>query len=388
MTDPVSPYPLPTSGKPKPRYELLDGLRGIAAILVIWYHFFEGFATSPVDQMMNHGYLAVDFFFVLSGFVLGYSYDDRWRKGLTARRFMLRRIVRLQPMVVLAALLGALAWILQGSVHWDGTPAPLSSLLIALVLGLVLIPVIPGAEADVRGNGEMFPLNGPSWSLFFEYIGSLLYALILRRLSDRWLRLVVIASGAALAATAFCNASGAYHLGVGWSMADGGFFGGLARLTFSFSVGLLICRHFRRRTIRGAFWICSALMATLMAMPYIGGDTPSAWNALYDSTATLIIFPLIVYIGACGVTTDRLSTSLCNTLGELSYPVYIVHYPIMYLFYSWVWAHGYSFSQVWPACCALFILIILLARTALRYYDAPLRRYLSAKWLRRPANKK
>ena len=82
----------------KPRYELLDGLRGVAAFAVIWYHFFEGFATSPTDQWMNHGYLAVDFFYVLSGFVIGYAYDDRWRDGgMTAGRFMLRRVIRLQP---------------------------------------------------------------------------------------------------------------------------------------------------------------------------------------------------------------------------------------------------------------------------------------------------
>ena len=153
----------------RPRYELLDGLRGIAAFVVIWYHFGEGFATSPVDQMINHGYLAVDFFFVLSGFVLGYAYDNRWKNGsMTAGRFMLRRVIRLHPMVILSVILGAVAYLIQGSVQWDGTPVPLTTLLLALFLGLFLIPVIPGIDADVRGNGEMFPLNGPSWSLFFE----------------------------------------------------------------------------------------------------------------------------------------------------------------------------------------------------------------------------
>ena len=160
----------------RPRYDLLDGLRGVAAILVIFYHFGEGFATSPVDQMLNHGYLAVDFFFVLSGFVLGYAYDDRWRKGLTASRFMLRRVIRLHPMVILSVALGTVAYLIQGGVQWDGTPVSLHLLLVALLLGLLLIPVLPGMGADVRGNGEMFPLNGPSWSLFFEYIGSILYA--------------------------------------------------------------------------------------------------------------------------------------------------------------------------------------------------------------------
>lgn len=80
----------------KPRYELLDGLRGVAALLVIWYHFFEGFATSPTDQMMNHGYLAVDFFFVLFGFVIGYAYDGRWSRGAPLRCCMacMRGLVR------------------------------------------------------------------------------------------------------------------------------------------------------------------------------------------------------------------------------------------------------------------------------------------------------
>ncbi len=137
----LNPNPLPVAGTAKPRYELLDGLRGVAAMLVIWYHFFEGFATSPTDQMMNHGYLAVDFFFVLSGFVIGYAYDGRWKSGLTPGRFMLRRVVRLQPMVVLAVILGAIAWLVQGSVGWDGTPFSLDSLVVSLLLELILIPV-------------------------------------------------------------------------------------------------------------------------------------------------------------------------------------------------------------------------------------------------------
>ena len=77
----------------KPHYELLDGLRGIAALLVIWYHIFEGFATSPIDQRFNHGYLAVDFFFILSGFVVGYAYDDRWKTTMNTKDFFKRRLI-------------------------------------------------------------------------------------------------------------------------------------------------------------------------------------------------------------------------------------------------------------------------------------------------------
>lgn len=378
----LNPDPLPVAEDARPRYELLDGLRGIAAMLVIWYHFFEGFATSPTDQVINHGYLAVDFFFVLSGFVIGYAYHNRWKSGMTAGRFMLRRVIRLHPMVVLSVILGAVAWLVQGSVKWDGTPVPADNLLVALLLGLILIPVFPGAGADVRGNGEMFPLNGPSWSLFFEYIGSILYALILHRLSIRALRAVVIVSGLCLAASAFSNMSGAYHIGMGWTLADYGFLGGFFRLSFSFSTGLLLSRTFRKRKIRGAFWICTAIMAALMVCPYIGGPEPSVWNAVYDSVAILFIFPVLVYVGACGTTTDSFSTGLCSFLGELSYPVYVVHYPVMYLFYAWVWANGYSFPEVWPVCCALFAGIILMAWLAFQFYDTPVRAWLSARWIK------
>ena len=149
---------------------------------------------------MNHGYLAVDFFYVLSGFVIGYAYDDRWRDGgMTAGRFMLRRVIRLQPMVVLSVVLGLVAFLVQGSVRWDGSAVPVGMVLLSLLMGLFLIPVFPGMGADVRGNGEMFPLNGPSWSLFFEYIGSILYAVVLHRLSRKALACVTAVSGAGLA---------------------------------------------------------------------------------------------------------------------------------------------------------------------------------------------
>lgn len=364
----------------QPRYDILDGLRGVAAMLVIWYHFFEGFATSPTDQMMNHGYLAVDFFFVLSGFVIGYAYDKRWQSGnMTAGRFMLRRVIRLHPMVVLSVVLGAVAYLLQGSVKWDGTPVSLSMVVLALCMGLLLIPVLPGAGAEVRGNGEMFPLNGPSWSLFYEYIGSILYAFVLHRLGRKSLGAVVAISAVGLAACAICNMSGAYHLGVGWSMADGGWIGGFFRLSFSFGIGLLMQRGFKARHIRGAFWKCSALIAVVMACPYVGGPEPSVYNAIYDLACTLILFPAIVYIGACGTTTDRFSTAVCETMGQLSYPVYIIHYPVMYMFYAWVWANGLSFGQVWPVCVGLFVMIALMAWGVLKLYDEPVRRWLTNK---------
>ena len=121
----------------------------------------------------------------------------------------------------------------------------------------------------------------------------------------------------------------------------------------------------------------------MLACPYVGGDEPSVLNALYDSVCTLLVFPAIVYIGACGVTTDSFSTHTCEFLGKLSYPVYIVHYPVMYLFYAWVWAGGRTFAEVWPVCLLLFAGIITLAWCAMKFYDEPVRRWLSARLLRK-----
>jgi len=365
----------------RPRYELLDGLRGVAAVLVIWYHFFEGFASSPVDQMMNHGYLAVDFFFVLSGFVIGYAYDGRWSHGMTAGRFMLRRVIRLHPMVVLSVCLGALAFWLQGSVKWDGTSVDTFHLLVALGLGLFMIPLLPGVAADVRGNGEIFPLNGPSWSLFFEYLVSILYAAVLHRMSARAIKTLTCVAGAGLALWALCDMSGSYHLGVGWSFADFGFVGGVLRVTYSFGAGLLMQRMFKPCKVKGAFWWCAFIIGAVMACPYVGGSDINVGNGIYDALCTLVVFPAVVYLGACGTATDAFSEGVCGFLGRVSYPIYIIHYPVMYLFYAWVWKHGYNFGQVWPVCAGLFILIIIMAWAALTFYDEPVRSYLSRRLL-------
>ncbi len=363
----------------KPHYRILDGLRGVAALMVIWYHVFEAFATSPYDQGFNHGYLAVDFFFILSGFVIGYAYDDRWGK-MKKKDFFKRRLIRLQPMIIMGAVLGAVTFFIQGGVMWNGTRVAVSMIMIALLLQLFLIPAIPGSGAEVRGNGEMFPLNGPSWSLFFEYIGNILYALILRRLSTRALTVLVVIAGAGLAVFAVGNFSGFGHLGVGWTMADYNLIGGFLRLLFSFSAGLLMSRVFRPVRIRGVFWICSLAVIVLLSMPYIGnGDFP--WmNGLYDAVCVILIFPVLVYLGASGMTTDKITTGMCKWLGDISYPLYIVHYPFMYLFYAYVWKNGLTFVQTWPLTLVVFFGNILLAYLCLKLYDEPVRRFLTKRF--------
>ena len=365
----------------KPHYELLDGLRGVAALLVIWYHVFEAFATSPIDQKFNHGYLAVDFFFILSGFVIGYAYDDRWKMTMTVKDFVKRRLIRLHPMVVMGAILGACTFYIQGSEKWDGSQVSLSVLMLAMLLNLFLIPAIPGSKVEVRGNGEMYPLNGPSWSLFSEYIGNILYALFIRRLSTKSLALLVSLSGIGLAAFAISGLSGYGHLGVGWTLLDYNLIGGFLRLMFSFSAGLLMSRVFKPVKIRGAFWICSLVIAVLLSVPYVGNKEFSWINGIYDSVCAILLFPLLVYWGASGKTTDKWTLKICKFFGDISYPVYIVHYPFMYLFYAWVWNNDLTFGQVWPVVLLLFFGNILLAYLCLKLYDEPIRRWLSKRFL-------
>ena len=135
----------------KPHYDLLDGLRGVAAILVLFYHIFEGFAFaeatngvgSGIITTLNHAHIAVDFFFILSGFVISYAYDNRWGH-MSMGQFFKRRLIRLHPMLVMGAVLGFVAFSFVGFERWDGTTAPTSWVMIALLLTMFMIPAVPG----------------------------------------------------------------------------------------------------------------------------------------------------------------------------------------------------------------------------------------------------
>ncbi len=363
-------------------YLILDGLRGVAALMVICFHIFEAFATSPLDQRFNHGYLAVDLFFLLSGFVVGYAYDNRLRSGaMTTREFLLRRLVRLHPMVVLASVVGVLAFVAVGCERWDGTTTSLVAVGVAWLMTATMLPSGVGAISDVRGNGEMFSLNGPAWSLFFEYIGNIIYVFLLRRLSTAWLKVVVVLCGTGVA----IGAIGTGSIGVGWTMADGGLWGGLVRMLFSFSLGLLMCRNFKAwRGCRHSFLLCSVVLVVLLAMPRLGGEERVWINGLYELLCITTLFPLVLQLGASGEVEGK-SSEVCSLLGDLSYPLYIIHYPLMYIFYRYVWNNALTFGEAWPVALTVVAGSITLAWAAYRFYDLPLRTRLSEKLQHRRA---
>lgn len=373
----------------KPHYELLDGLRGVAALFVLWYHIFEGFAFAEATNgegagiitTLNHGHIAVDFFFILSGFVISYAYDERWNK-ISLCNFFKRRLIRLHPMVVMGAIIGAVTFFVAGCEKWDGTTTPTSLVMLALLLTMFMIPALPGVPYEVRGNGEMFPLNGPAWSLFFEYIGNIIYALFIRRLPTKALAVLTALLGVAHAWFFIGNISEYDCVGVGWTIDAVNLTGGLLRMLFPFTAGMLLARTFKPRKIKGTFWVCTALLAAAFSIPYITPTGSVSLNSLYEVVCIALLFPFIVWLGACGECSDNLTGRINKFLGDISYPLYIIHYPIMYLFYAWlIEKHHYTLGETWGVALTVIIASILLAYTILKLYDEPVRRYLAKRFL-------
>ena len=374
----------------KPHYELLDGLRGVAAILVLFYHVFEGLAFaestngagSGLITTLNHGHIAVDFFFILSGFVISYAYDDRWAK-MSTWQFFKRRLVRLHPMLVMGAVIGAIAFAIAGFEKWaDKGVTPFGWVMLAMLLTMFMIPAVPGVPYEVRGNGEMFPLNGPAWSLFFEYIGNILYALVIRRLSTKILTILAVVLGCLHTWFFVGNVSGYDMVGVGWTINEVNFWGGLIRMLFPFTVGMLLARTFKPRKVRGAFWICCVMLVVLFAVPYIAPfeNSDISVNSLYEVVCIVAVFPFIVWLGACGGMASSFTSKVSKVLGDLSYPLYIVHYPIMYIFYAWLIEKKiYTLNECLGVAALVVVSSIVLALLCLKLYDEPVRRWLTRK---------
>ena len=374
----------------KPRYDILDGLRGVASMMVLLYHVFNDAKSffvwpAPVNEFY-HGFLGVDFFFILSGFVMGYAYDERWLtpsqpprgEAMTFWGFVKRRLIRLHPMVVMGVLIGVVAFIIPGCTKWDGSAVPVETLMWATLLALFLIPAPSGM--DVRGNTEAFPLNGPHWSLFFEYIGSLLYGLLLHRLSTKWLRVWVACGIVSLATYALFQKDGG--VAYGWSSEPMNLLGGALRMLYAYPMGLLMARMFRKRKpepIKGPVFLLSSLgLAALLGLPLFGGkDT----ETIFQLVCLFSFFPAIIWFAARGIVTGWRQRTV-SFLGRLSYPLYAVHFPLIYLYITWVGKDGHpyeGYSQPWLVALITIGASVLVATLCLLFYDEPIRRKLSGK---------
>ena len=374
----------------KPRYEILDGLRGVAATLVVAYHLLETYYGGGPDQPINHGYLAVDFFFALSGFVIGYAYDDRW-KQMTTWSFFKRRLIRLHPMVIFGTLFGALMFYFGNCSEFPLiNDTPWWMVVVVMLWCFTMIPL--PASMDIRGWAETNPLNGPAWSLQWEYLANILYALVFRHLSKVALGICVLFFAAMTVVLCLDidilgvlseRSYAAYTVIGGWCTTPDQLQIGFTRLLYPFFCGLLLSRMGWMIKVRGGFWWCSLLIVILLGMPWMGLGTEgvSRWtNGLYEAVCILLMFPLIVAIGAGSSVKGGKSEAINRFLGDISFPIYITHFPLVYMQKSWVESHKDAplSTHVFVAV-SLFFLAVGLAYAALKLYDLPVREWLKRK---------
>ncbi len=365
----------------KPHYEILDGLRGVAAAMVVAFHLLEAHSGgNHLNQIINHGYLAVDFFFMLSGFVIGYAYDDRWNRMSTGT-FFKRRLIRLQPMVVMGSIVGAaLFWFQDAPCYPAMEGVSAGAVLLVMLLGCTLLPL--PLKWDIRGWMEMHPLNGPAWSLYYEYIGNILYALFIRKFSKT--ALTVLVAIAACFTVHRCLTAPAGDIVGGWALNWEQQYVGLVRLMYPFFGGLLLSRlGWLIRTRKNAFWWCSLMIVVVLSVPRIGGEDGYWMNGLYEAFCIICIFPVIVSMGAGGRITGRRSAAVCKFLGDISYPVYITHYPLVYIYTAWAFNHQATLAEGLPYMLLTFVGAFALAYACLKFYDLPVRRWLTERFLKK-----
>ncbi len=374
----------------KPRFEILDGLRGVAALCVVLYHMVECYPKEIVGAFMTHGYMAVDFFFALSGFVIGYAYDDRWDR-MSTWGFFKRRITRLHPMVIMGVLVGLIFFYYSGSCELfnlvDGTPW--WKLLLEALLLICMIPL--PKSMDIRGWGELTGIDGPIWTLMYEYVANILYAFVFRFLPKWGLWICVVAAGVLSAdLTLHLNIFG--NLQTDWcaySVVGGFYFDpenvyiGFSRLLYPFLSGLLLCRLGKRIHIRNGFAIAALMVLVMFAVPQLGGDNRII-DGSYQLLCILFLFPLILAIGAGSNLTGRKSSAFCKFLGDISFPLYITHYPLIYMHTAWAENHAGS-----PLGTHIFVGIVTvllalgIAYASLKLYDEPVRGWLKEHWLKK-----
>ncbi|WP_219921482.1 acyltransferase [Rufibacter sp. XAAS-G3-1] len=346
--------------KTKHHFVILDGLRGVAALAVVIFHFMEWVYPDPGKNFIGHGFLAVDFFFCLSGFVIGYAYNDRLG-SMGVMEFFTSRLIRLHPLVILGSVLGLLAFLFDPFAAYTGEYGT-GKLILVFLCSLFLIPF--PVMKDRAFN--LFGLNALSWSLFWEYVANIVYALLLYRLSRRYLAVLTL-----LAAAALCLVSyRAGNLLGGWSGET--FWDGCARVSYSFSAGLLIYRS--NWVIKNGlgFVGLAILLSLAFVMPHF------EWNWVAEALVVLFFFPLLVALGAGSSLSPRLE-KICVFSGKISYPLYMTHYAVMWMFGNYYTSNKPGATELFLIVSIGTILLVGVAYFVMVVYDIPVRRYLSRK---------
>lgn len=340
------------------RFATLDGLRGLAALLVLVWH---ALGKHPQYQPLGSAYLAVDLFFMLSGFVVAFAYEDRLRGGMTFRSFWLVRLVRLYPLYLLGTAIGALvatAWVMQAG----GEPWRFKPLIGEMLLGLVLLPK-PVADGEIG-----FPLNSPAWSLFFELVINLLYAALLPFLTTRMLVRIAIVSSVGLYAVAL-------HYGT-LNVGGGGpqMLAGLVRVICPFTIGVLLYRSWRQDGLGQVPRLGPILPAAALVL-LLAGPEKGVIASLVAPTVVVFGLPIVIALGAVSLSSPR-QTYWSERLGDLSYPIYAIHMPLLMV------AGFVSTATGAPALtlsAVAALASIPIAWIALQQFDIPVRRFMTAR---------
>lgn len=328
-------------------YPALDAIRGVAAALVVLWHLDKQLGFAPAS-----GYLAVDLFFCLSGFVLAHAYQARLRtRRLGIARFALLRLVRLYPLYILGIVIAASV---QLASHGWGSEAHRHWLGVTLAWSAAMLPT------PWHYGRLIFPLNNVAWSLFFELAVNLLWAAIAPWVGKRALIAGIVLCGAGLVASVVSD--GDLNHGGEWRS----FAWAIPRVGYSFLVGIWLRHHPASRGL--------PLEVLLLASAGVIAIAPGASRAGYDLVAVLIGFPLLVHLGAAtrvGPGAQR----ACALAGAMSYAVYMLHIPV---FEAWQRGllHWHYRSTAWPNNVALLATIALVSYAAHRWYDVPARHWL------------
>ena len=359
MSSQGSDAPLPATVTAVPRrYFALDGMRGVAAAAVILVH--TSSSIAPSWSGPRFGFLAVDLFFLLSGFVLAYGYDRAFARGMTAIRFMRKRFVRLYPLFALGLICGLGLRVVPAIRDATTTGGAMTGheMIISGLFNAFMLPAPNGANSRF-----VFPADLPAWSLFLElWVANLLFACFWKRLQGR--TLVVFIGVMALLGLASEAMFHTWNVGPIWS----NFVGGFVRVGFSFAVGVALARVHAARPPGlpvPCWFIWGALLALLFA-PLSHG----AGHA-YELVCVFALFPCLIYFGAEGV--ER-RPWLGAALGEASYAAYTLHIPLLSLLCYLAPAAVAHPSPLYGIGFALAVM--LLALPVSYFYDKPAQKAL------------